>query len=141
MAVETRNAWPAKHPSPKNSLPPRTVTIASLPCWEVTASFTLPLWRYHTESAESPCAKIVRSAPNSRTVFPYEIPARNVAQLTDRVFPFAVTSGGSPLPLDLTTLGGFFCFCGVITTSLFSLRHDDFSSLSFISVAGARTSG
>ena len=106
-----------RHPSPKNSLSPKTLTIASLPCWEVTASFTLPCWRYHTESAGSPCTKIVRSAPYSRTVFPRDNPARNAAQLTGWVFSIAGLNVGLPLPLALSTFTEIFVVCVVMTAS------------------------
>ena len=43
-----------------------------------------------------------------------------------------------PLPLALSTLTAVFCVCSVITTSLFSLRHNNFSTVHFTNGARAR---
>ena len=42
LAVASRFGWPIKQPSPTNSSAPKIATMASLPCFETTVTFTLP---------------------------------------------------------------------------------------------------
>jgi hypothetical protein len=52
------------------------------------------------------------------------------------VIRFAGASGGLRMPLALETLNELACVCDVIATSLFFLRQNNFSFLSFLSLSG-----
>src|SRR6266702_1577392 len=99
VALAMRTDCPARHPSPKKSPGSSIATTASRPVFELTESFTPPLWIYRTLSHGSPWAKMT-SVRRYSTIFlaiPTEL--RNAWALNA---PVGLDSMATPLENRLT---------------------------------------